>query len=177
MSTTSETRDPVGRAVTDLYGELRRIAHRHLRRRAQAFDTTLATTALVNEAYIKLADQSSAQWRDEGHFLALASRVMRHILIDRARARLADKRGGGRARVTLDDDAYVSDRSLGELLEINDALDRLESVDERLARVVHLRFFSGYSEEEIAEALHVTVRTVQRDWRKARPFLLRALSS
>ena len=176
MPATEETRD-LGRVVSDLYAELRRIAHRHLLHRAHAFETTLATTALVHEAYLKIADQSSPYWRDEGHFLALASRVMRHILIDRARARLADKRGGGRTRVTLDDDAHVSDRSLTELLEIDDALVELESVDPRLARVVHLRFFAGYSEEEIAEALHVTVRTVQRDWKKARPFLLRALSA
>lgn len=175
MSTT-ETGEPLGHAVSELYTELRRIAHRHLLHRAHAFETTLATTALVHETYLKLADQSSPYWRDEGHFLALASRVMRHILIDRARSRLAEKRGGGRVRVTLDDDAHVSDRSLSELLEINDALEELESVDPRLARVVHLRFFAGYSEEEIAEALHVTVRTVQRDWQKARPFLLRALS-
>jgi RNA polymerase sigma factor (TIGR02999 family) len=174
---TDRTRESLGRVVSDLYAELRRIAHRHLQRRAHAFETTLATTALVNEAYLKLADQSSPQWRDDGHFLALASRVMRHILIDRARARLAGKRGGGRARVTLEDETQVSDRSLGELIDINEALAVLETVDARLARVVNLRFFAGYSEEEIAEALHVTVRTVQRDWKKARPFLLRALSS
>jgi len=156
-----------------VYDELRVIAHRQLRRRAPG--ATLATTALVNEAYLKLVDQSRAGWRDRAHFLALAAVAMRHVLTDRARASVALKRGGVRQRVTLEEDAALADDDPASLLEIDDALRTLESVDPRLARVVECRFFGGLSEEEIAEALDVTVRTVQRDWKKARMLLRRAL--
>lgn len=158
-----------------VYDELRQIAHRHLRRRDSGDDATLATTALVNEVYLKLADQSGGRWVDRAHFLALASVAMRHILIDRARARLASKRGGERARVTLDEEAMAYDRSPAALLEIEDALTALAATDERLARVVECRFFGGLSEMETAQALGVTTRTVQRDWQKARVLLRRAL--
>jgi len=151
-----------------LYEELREIAHRH---RTRGPETTLATTALVHEAYLKLVDQSRAQWNDRAHFLALAAVAMRHILTDRARSRFADKRGGGHHVVTLDDDTVASDEQPGALLQIHEALERLAEVDERLARIVEYRFFGGLTHEEIAAALGITVRTVERDWAKARVLL------
>ena len=151
-----------------LYKELREIAHRH---RSHEPDGTLATTALVHETYLQLVDQSRASWNDRAHFLALAAVVMRHILIDRARSRLANKRGGANEVVTLDDDTVASDERPASLLRIHDALDRLALVDERLARVVECRFFGGLTHEEIAVALGITVRTVERDWAKARVLL------
>ena len=176
-------RDPRAESLDSLvaltYDELRRIARRHLARgrRVGVRTGTLGTTALVNEAYLKLVDQSNAGPRDRAHFLAIAAVAMRHILIDRARARAARKRGGGNAAVTLDADAIAGSDDPQSLLDINDALDRVALVDARLARVVELRFFGGLSEEEIAEVLGVTVRTVQRDWARARMLLRRELSA
>ena len=175
----AEAAPSLDRLVPLVYDELRLIAHRllerHLNRRG---DATLATTALVNEVYLKLAEQSDGgRWRDRGHFLALASVAMRHILIDRARARLTEKRGGARVQVTLEEDVLAHDRSPAELLEIDDALEMLARIDARLARVVECRYFGGLSEDETAEALGVTTRTVQRDWRKARALLLQCLDA
>lgn len=164
--------------VSVLYDELRVIAHRQLMRTRpyNGSDRTLVTTALVNEAYLRLVDQRQATPSDRTHFLALAAVAMRHVLIDRARAQAAERRGGGQAVVTLDDAVADTERSPQRLLEIDDALDRLAAVSPRLARVVECRFYGGLSEEEIADALSVTVRTVQRDWVKARALLRRALS-
>src|SRR5690349_2403718 len=146
MPTVDRERESLDRLVPLVYEELRQIAHRHLQRRDNGADATLATTALVNEAYIKLADQSGGHWVDRAHFLALASVAMRHILIDRARARLAGKRGGSHIQVTLEDEALGHDDSPAAILEIDDALKRLATTDERLARVVECRFFGGLSE-------------------------------
>lgn len=157
-----------------VYGELRKIAHRHVTSRHKG---TLATTELVHEAYLKLVDQSRAQWRDRAHFFALASAAMRHVLVDRARARATQKRGGEQRRVTLDDEMLTVDNDAESLLVIDDALTRLAEFEPRLARVVECRFYGGLSEEEIAEALGVTVRTVQRDWSKARMLLSRVLAT
>lgn len=172
------TRESLDQLVPLVYDELKVIARRQLarRHRAGAKDATLATTALVNEAYLKLVDQSQAQWKDRAHFLALAAVSMRHILIDRAKARIRRKRGGGVADVTLEDAALVTDGGADRLLEIDDALDRLATVSPRLARVVVCRFYGGLSHEEIAEALSVTVRTVERDWAKARLLLRRLIA-
>ena len=157
------------------YRELRAIAHRRLM--AGGTNATLSTTALVNEAYLKLADQAPSQWNDRAHFLALASVVMRHVLIDRAREHGALKRGGERQRVTLDDAEMSVDVEADVLLQLNDALDKLAAFEPRLARVVECRFFGGLTEKETADALDLTVRTVQRDWVKARVLLQRALES
>ena len=157
-----------------LYEELREIAHRH---RSHGPDASLVTTALVHEAYLKLVDQSRARWNDRAHFLALASVVMRHILTDRARSRLTGKRGGAYAVVTLDDDTVASDDRPAALLQIHDALERLAVIDERLAHVVEYRFFGGLTHEEIAVVLGVTVRTVERDWAKARVLLQELLAA
>lgn len=158
-----------------VYNELRAIAHRQLA--VQARGGTLSTTALVHEAYLKLVDQSHADWRDRAHFLAVASLAMRHVLVDRAKARMTLKRGGERRRITLDDAHIAIDDQPDALLQLDEAMTRLAGLQPRLARVVECRFFGGLTEEEIAEALGVTVRTVQRDWAKARMLLQRDLQS
>lgn len=162
-------RESLDRMVPSVYPELRAIAHRHLAARVR--DGTLSTTAVVHEAYLKLAGQSRGAWRDQAHFLALASLTMRHILIDRARARAASKRGGARRPITFDDEAFPPEEQAEALIEIDEALRRLASFAPRLASVVEWRFFGGMAEEEIAALLGVTVRTVQRDWAKARLLL------
>jgi RNA polymerase sigma factor (TIGR02999 family) len=163
--------------MLDVYQELRAIAHRHLNgvRPANGRDGTIATTALVHEAYLKLAGGTRAAWHDHPHFLATAALAMRQVLVDRARARASIKRGGARPNVTLDEEAIAIADQPEVLLEIDDALQRLAATAPRLAKVVECRFYGGMSEEEIAAALDVTVRTVQRDWVKARMLLRRAL--
>jgi RNA polymerase sigma factor (TIGR02999 family) len=160
-------------AVT--YHELRAIAHRRLVARGPR--GSLTTTALVHEAYLKLVDQSRAGWQDFAHFHALASLAMRHVLVDRARERRAVKRGGGRPQISLDENMIAADDQPEVLLQLHDALERLAAVDPRLARVVDCRFFGGLTEQETAAALEVTMRTVQRDWVKARVLLRRLLAS
>jgi RNA polymerase sigma factor (TIGR02999 family) len=167
----SGRRESLDELTALLYDELREIARRHRAAADRRGDPTIATTALVHEAYLKLVDQSRAHWNDRAHFLALAAVAMRHILTDGARARLADKRGGGYVVVTLDDETVASEDRPGALLQIHEALDRLARVDERLARIVEYRFFGGLTHDEIAAALGVTVRTVERDWAKARVLL------
>jgi RNA polymerase sigma factor (TIGR02999 family) len=152
---------------------LREIAHRTL---AGARPATLETTDLVHEVYLKLVDQTGATWRDRAHFLALASVAMRHILIGRARARQAFKRGGARQRVSLDGELIAAEDQAASLIDIDDALIRLAEVEPRLARVVEYRFFGGLDHEEIAEVLQITVRTVERDWAKAKMLLRHSLA-
>ncbi len=161
--------------VSRAYHELRAIAHHRLA--ARGHSGTLSTTALVHEAYLKLVDQSRAGCRDRAHFLALASLAMRHVLVDRARERDTLKRGGARRHVTLDDEQIGADDQAETVLHLDEALDRLAAWEPRLARVVECRFFGGLTETETAEALGLTVRTVQRDWVKARVLLRRALDS
>ena len=151
------------------------MAHRRLL--AQPRGGTLQTTALVHEAYLKIIDQSRATVRDRVHFLALASLAMRHVLVDRAKARGAVKRDGQRWCVTLDEEEIGIDDQPDALLQLDDALNRLATLEPRLARVVECRFFGALTEDEIAEALGVNVRTVQRDWAKARMLLRRTLGS
>jgi RNA polymerase sigma factor (TIGR02999 family) len=154
------------------YDELRRLARRQLRRLRPG--QTLTTTALVHEAYVKLV-KGPVQAEGRTHFFALAARAMRQILVDYARRRASGKRGGGLRRSTLEADSIPVEAIADEMLGIDRALTRLESLDERLAKVVEWRFFGGMTEEEVAEALGVTVRTVRRDWQKARAFLYREL--
>lgn len=163
------------RLLPYVYGELRAIAHRQLGARGRG--GTLSTTELVHEAYLKLVDQSQAEWSDRAHFLALASVAMRHVLVDRAKARARLKRGGDRRRVSFNESAIGREDQPEALLQLDEALERLAAAEPRLARVVECRFFGGLTEEEIAEVLDVTVRTVQRDWAKARMLLRRALES
>jgi RNA polymerase sigma factor (TIGR02999 family) len=161
--------------VATAYEELRAIAHARLAWRGAG--GTLSTTALVHEAYLKLANRSPSTWRDRAHFFAVASLAMRHVLVDFAKARVALKRGGARRRITLDDDAIAVDDQADALLQLDDALARLAAREPRLAKVVELRFFGGLAEDEIAESLGVTVRTVRRDWVKARVMLRHVLES
>jgi RNA polymerase sigma factor (TIGR02999 family) len=161
--------DTVDRLVPLVYTELRAMAHRQLA--ARGGGGTLQTTGLVHEAYLKLVDHSHARGKDRAHFLALASVAMRHVLVDRARARVALKRGGAQHRVTLDEERIAADDQPDALLQLHDAMNRLAALQPRLAKVVECRFFGGLTEEEIAEALDLTVRTVQRDWAKARMLL------
>lgn len=156
-----------------VYDELRRIAHRQLQREWQGH--TLDTTALVHEAYLKLVDQTRTDFTDRAHFFAVAANAMRRILVDYARRYLAEKRGGAPRRVTLTDDMLVAEERADTLLAINDALLELSRIDERLSKVVECRFFGGLTEEETAEVLGVTARTVRRDWTKAKGWLHRTL--
>lgn len=167
--------DSLDDLVAVAYDELRAIAHARLAWRGAS--GTLSTTALVHEAYLKLADQSSSKWRDRSHFFAVASLAMRHVLVDFAKARVTLKRGGARRRITLDDGMIAVDDQADALLQLDDALARLAQLEPRLARVVELRFFGGLTEEEIADSLGVTVRTVRRDWVKARVMLRHVLES
>ena len=170
--------DALNELFPRVYDELRRIAHRRLGREREGH--TLGTTALVNEAYLKLVDQTRAEWTDRAHFFAVAARVMRRILVDYARRHQAQKRGGANKPVTLDDDAVanatlVADERADMLVALDEALTRLAELDERLSRVVECRFFGGLTEEETANALSVTARTVRRDWVKAKGWLHQAL--
>ena len=169
------SREAIDRLIPLLYNELRDIAHRHLLQRRDG--ATLDTTALVNEAYLKLVDQSRAKWNDRVHFLAIAAVAMRHILTDRAKARTSLKRGGNRIRVTLDENTIAMNDAPDALLQINDALDRVAVIDARLARVVEYRFFGVLSNEEIAAALDIAEKTVERDWIKARMLLREMLAA
>jgi RNA polymerase sigma factor (TIGR02999 family) len=171
----SGSRESLDRLVPLLYQELRAIAHRRIARRPNG--GTLETTGLVHEVYLKLVDQSGTGVRDRAHFLALASLAMRHVLVDRAKARGRLKRGSTTGWITFDEEQIAVDDQPEALLQLDDALSWLAGLDPRLARVVECRFFGGLSEAEIAEALGVTERTVQRDWAKARMLLRRALES
>lgn len=166
---------PIDEAVALAYRELRAIAHQRLVARRRG--GTLSTTGLVHEAYLKLLDASHARTFGHAHLLAAASLAMRHVLVDRARERATLKRGGARQLVTLDDAALSVEAEPDALLQLDEALDRLAGFEPRLARVVECRFFGGLTEPETAEALGLTVRTVQRDWVKARVLLRRALES
>jgi len=171
--------DSLDQIVTLTYQQLRAIAHRRLAALGPGRGGgTLSTTALVHEAYLKLADQSRAAWRDRSHFFALASLVMRHILVDRARERSAQRRGGsGGRQITLDEEGIAQGDQSDALLQLNEALETLATVDPRLVQVVECRFFGGLTESEIAAGLGITTRTVQRDWVKARVLLRRLLQS
>ena len=165
--------ESLDRLVPHVYDDLRAIARRQLAVRAGG--GTLSTTAVVHEAYLKLAGQAGLTWKDRGHFVALAALAMRHVLVDRARARFASKRGGVQHHVTLDEEVVAADDQPAILLQLSEAIDALAAVEPRLAQVIDCRFFGGMTEEEIAEALGVTTRTVQRDSAKARMLLRRAL--
>jgi RNA polymerase sigma factor (TIGR02999 family) len=156
-----------------IYDELQRIARRHIAREDTGH--TLGATALVHKAYIRLVDQTQVQWRDRNHFYAVASRAMRHILVDHARRRKAIKRGGATRPVTLEEGAVAVEERTEMLIALDQALTRLERLDERLCRVVEYRFFGGLSELETAAALGVTDRTVRRDWTRAKAWLYREL--
>jgi RNA polymerase sigma factor (TIGR02999 family) len=163
------------RLFTAVYDELRALAGDCFRH--QRSDHTLQPTALVNEAFIKLVDQTRVEWQSRAHFLAVAARAMRQILIDHARGRATAKRGGGLCRVTMDQAVTPVFDHDPELLDLDDALKRLSAIDARQARIVELRFFGGMSVEEVAHVLHLSKTTIETDWRMARAWIRRELTN
>lgn len=155
------------------YEEMRRIAYRQLQ--SERSDHTLSGTDLVHEAFIRLVDQEKIVWRDRAHFFGVAAQACRRVLIDHARKRNAKKRGGKRVRITVDRAGLQAETPSEEILALDEALHRLSDMDERLAKVVELRYFGGLAEKEVAETMDMSVRTVRRDWVKARAWLHREL--
>lgn len=168
-----DDRTALDRLIPLVYQELRHVASRHLA--AERRGHTLHTTALVNEAYLRLIDQRHVQWENRAQFFGVAARIMRYILVDYARRRAYRKRGGGATHVTFDEELTPSTDSLESMLLLNDVLTRLEQVDARKGRVVELRIFSGLSVEETAQVLGVSEITVMRDFRMAKAWLQREL--
>ena len=167
-------RDVESRLIPQVYGELRRLAANYMR--SERGNHTLQPTALVNEAYTRLVQQPQIPWQNRAHFFATASHLMRHILVDHARARRAGKRGGLQRQVTLDDALLPSSERTMDVLILDEALENLAQFDPRQARIVELHFFSGLTFAEIALVLKVTERTVKRDWSMARAWLKGELS-
>jgi len=157
-----------------VYDELRRIARRFMRR--QSAGHTFQTTELIHEAYLKLARGEDQNWQNRAHFFGVAARAMRHILVDYARQRSSQKRGGWQEKITLDETAAVSFQRSDDLVMLDDAMRQLAALDERKAQVVELKYFGGLTNEEIAEVLKISPETVKRDWRFSRTWLLRELT-
>ena len=178
MTTRVQTGENAPRALGDLlprvYEELRRIAARHMRQERAGH--TLQPTALVHEAFMRMAELREIDWRDRGHFLAVASNVIRRVLIDHARGRRAAKRGGDGTRIRIGDLDELSERAGVDLLALDEVLERLRQLNERQFRVVEMRFFGGLSIEQIAQVLDVSPRTVDGDWAVARAWLDRQLN-
>jgi RNA polymerase sigma-70 factor, ECF subfamily len=158
-----------------VYDELRQLARRQMRRERRGH--TLRTTALVNDAYLRLVDQREVRWQNRAHFFAIAAQMMRRILVDHARAKRYEKRGGGAAHVPLEEAAVLAQGKEAEIIALDEALVALGEIDPRRARVVELRYFGGLSNEEIAEVLKVSPNTVTRDWNMARAWLYQELSA
>src|SRR5215471_17037847 len=158
-----------------LESELRRLASRLISKENPGH--TLQTSALINEAYLRLVDQKNVQWQNRAHFFAVSAQIMRHILIDHARNHRYAKRGAGARKVELDEATLLPERRAAELVALDDALRELAAVDPRKSEVVELRFFGGLSIEEAAEVMKISTPTVQREWRRARAWLHRALSN
>ena len=156
-----------------IYDELRRIAHRYVKHERNGH--TLQTTALVNEAYVRLAGQQGPEWQNRSHFFAVTAKVMRHILIDHARRRHYLKHGGQLQQVSLAEASLMSEERAADLIALDEALDELKAFDPRKSEVVELRYFGGMSLEETAEALQISVMTVRRDWRAAKAWLFRRM--
>jgi RNA polymerase sigma factor (TIGR02999 family) len=156
-----------------VYEELRGLAHHYME--GQRPDHTLQTTALVNEAYLRLADQSRPDFTNRSHFFAVAAKAMRQILVNHAKAQQRQKRGGGASKVELDEAALISPEQTEAILDVNEALEKLTMVDSRKAQVVELRYFGGLNQDEIAEVLKISIVTVRRDWVYARAWLYREL--
>ncbi len=168
-------REGMDRLFGSLYDELHRVAHRALH--AEQTGHTLSTTGLVHEAWLKLVDQTRVEWHDRGHFFGVAARVMRQILVEYARRRGAVKRGGRFRLVALEEGLVPAEERAEALLAVDEALTRLARHDPAMARVVECRFFAGLSEEETAEATGTSLRTVQRQWRRAKAWLYQELAA
>ena len=158
-----------------VYDELHKMAKHYMQ--SQRTGHTLQTTALINEVYVKLAGQQEHNWKNRAHFFGVAAQAMRHILVDYVRQRGYQKRGGNAQRVELEEAMIVSNERAAELVELDEALNRLSELDERKSRVVELKYFGGLTNEEMAEVLKVTTKTIIRDWQFARSWLLRELST
>jgi RNA polymerase sigma-70 factor (ECF subfamily) len=167
-------RSALDRLVPVVHAELRRLARRQMSRERP--DHTLQTSALVNEAYLRLIDLSRVRWQDRGHFFAMSARIMRRILVDHSRSRSSLKRGAARKMAAFEEALAVSNEPSVDLVALDDALNELESHDPRKSQVIEMRFFGGLSVEETAEALQVSAETVKRDWRLAKLWLLRELN-
>ena len=154
--------------------ELHRLAHHYMSRERAGH--TLQTTALINEAYLRLADSTQPTWQNRNHFVAAAAQLMRRIMVDHARQHLSQKRGGGAFRVTLDETALVTSTRSEELLALDEALENLAAFDARKSQIVELRYFGGLTMEETADFLKLSLRTVEREWNLAKAWLHRALS-
>ncbi len=174
MQLSAGNRDVEAQLIPQVYGELRRLAAHYMRQ--ERGNHTLQPTALVNEAYARLVQQPQIPWQNRAHFFATASQLMRHILVDHARAHQANKRGGIQRQVTLDDAILKSQNRTIDVLILHEALEHLAQFDARQARIVELHFFGGLKFEEIAEVLEVSDRTVKRDWSMARAWLKGELS-
>jgi RNA polymerase sigma-70 factor (ECF subfamily) len=158
-----------------VYEELRRLAHHHMG--GERPDHTLQTTALVNEAYLRLADQTNPRWQNRAHFFAVAARAMRQIPVSYAKSQRSQKRGGGALKVELDEAALVSPQESKEIVNLHEALERLAALDSRKAQVVELKYFGGLDYDEIAEVLNISRVTVRRDWEFAKLWLYTELHS
>jgi RNA polymerase sigma-70 factor, ECF subfamily len=169
----SGDRSAVDRLMPLVYGELRALAESYLQRERTGH--TLGATALVHEAYVRLIRQEEVEWQNRAHFFAIAAQAIRRILVDYARSREADKRGGGRERVRLDEDMAVQGERDLDLLALDESLKELARLHPRQAQIIELRFFGGLSLKEVAEALGVSPRTVDGDWHMARAWLRRQL--
>ena len=165
--------EALARLMPLVYDELHRIARKHMGH--EAVGHSLQATALVNEAYLRLVDAQDVAWQDRTHFLAVSARIMRHILVDHARSRRYQKRGGDAARVTFDEALVVTDEPTQDFVALHDALEALATFDERKSRVIELRFFGGLTVEETASVLNVSADTVMRDWRLAKIWLQREM--
>ena len=165
--------DVAPQLMTLVYDELHRLARRHMRH--ERSDHTLQATALVHEAYLRLVHRPERTWQNRTHFVRIAAQVMRHVLIDHARARQTAKRESGLERVPFEDPPVLSEEQSGELLALNDALESLAQFDARQSRIVELRFFGGLTVEETADALGISPKTVKRDWTVARAWLYREM--
>lgn len=159
------------RLIPSVEVELRRLARYHMRRESPAH--TLQTTALINEVYLKLVDQTHAHWHNRAHFFSIAAQMMRRILVDYARRHMRDKRGGGAADLSLDEAAFMTRERSSELIALDEALDRLSKLDAQKARIVELRHFGGLSVKETAEVLKISEVTVMRHWGLAKSWLRR----
>jgi RNA polymerase sigma factor (TIGR02999 family) len=166
--------EALNKLIPLVYGELHRLASRYLRRERP--DHTLQTTALVHEAYLRLVDENNENWRNRVQFFAVASQLMRHILVDYARSHNAAKRGGNNVKISFDEAMIVSERRSWGLMALDEALNSLAAIDPAQSRVVELRVFGGLTVEETAEALGVSPRTVKREWSMAKAWLHRQIS-
>lgn len=175
LDASSGSADAVNRLVPVVYNELRKIAARQMRHERPG--STLQPTALVHEAYLKLINQREVKWQSRAHFFAIAAQEMRRILLGYARTRHAQKRGGGNARLSLDEAVKITEDHTDDLIALDEALHRLEALDPQQARTVELRFYVGLSVEDTAEVLNLGTATVKREWAMARLWLMRELAS